>query len=765
MSSRFILASSVAALVAGCGGGGGGGPLPAAGNPPAAAGNSPLAGGNPPPIVSVQQSPFPVQVGQVGPIDPTNPKQQPFACVTQLVSGLGKPQPVVDNQNGIGFPVKDANGNIIGYSADCGLPTRVDYYYRSTSDAAAPNTPPMHPYDPKNPATDVATINVNGSNVKYIVRFERGTINRFLYSIAILSPNPDANNPNGIDFSAWNKDLVFTLQGATGTGHAQGSGGGSTEGIDNPYSGGTMMSKLLEQGYAVAFSSGTATSTTYNLALTGQTAHMLKQQFVAAYAKPRFTFAVGASGGAVQQMVYVQNDPGLLDGAIPVQNFPDMVTQTTPVGDCELLTYYFDVLDAKVNGTGAVNPKWTSWAKRSWITGFSGNDSFTQAPVLGKRNAAILPGTSTGVSTGSDVCMQQWRGAVPEFLDPYWGQVVAYGNTSILGKQGIASTFWGYVNDLITVFTGSPTAQPVANPPNLFDNEGVQYGLAALNAGNITPDEFLNLNAHVGGSVRPENFLPEGFPYIGNGSNTSDWDPWSARNATAAAHATTTDVAPRMVASASDLAAMQMAYKSGQVFRGNVNLPIIHIEPYLEATLDEHATKEPFVTRQRMLAAKGNADNQVIWMINTNNVKQTWDNTGAFVNMALQAETNWLLAGSRPSSVEDSCFDGNSNVIASGAHVWDGQVSADGKQVLADTVNGGACTKVYPIASNSRIAAGAPVTSSIFKCALKPVVTALHDGTYGNTSFSVSQEQRLEQIFSTGVCDYSKPDQALPAGM
>ncbi len=79
--------------------------------------------------------------------------------------------------------------------------------------------------------------------------------------------------------------------------------------------------------------------------------------------------------------------------------------------------------------------------------------------------------------------------------------------------------------------------------------------------------------------------------------------------------------------------------------------------------------------------------------------------------------------------------------------------------------NGGACTKLYPIYQDARVASGAPVSGSIFKCALKPVVGALHDGTYGSTFFSVAQEQRLEQIFSTGVCDYSKPDQGRPAGL
>jgi hypothetical protein len=40
-----------------------------------------------------------------------------------------------------------------------------------------------------------------------------------------------------------------------------------------------------------------------------------------------------------------QNQPGILDALLPVQSYPDMVTQTIHVGDCELLEYYMDATD------------------------------------------------------------------------------------------------------------------------------------------------------------------------------------------------------------------------------------------------------------------------------------------------------------------------------------------------------------------------------------------------------------------------------------
>jgi hypothetical protein len=42
---------------------------------------------------------------------------------------------------------------------------------------------------------------------------------------------------------------------------------------------------------------------------------------------------IGGSGGAIQQYVYAQNHPGLIDAGIPQYSYPDMVTQTIHVGD------------------------------------------------------------------------------------------------------------------------------------------------------------------------------------------------------------------------------------------------------------------------------------------------------------------------------------------------------------------------------------------------------------------------------------------------
>ena len=54
---------------------------------------------------------------------------------------------------------------------------------------------------------------------------------------------------------------------------------------------------------------------------------------------------LGGSGGAIPQYIIAQNHPGVLDALLPVQSYPDMVTQTIHVGDCELLEYFMDATD------------------------------------------------------------------------------------------------------------------------------------------------------------------------------------------------------------------------------------------------------------------------------------------------------------------------------------------------------------------------------------------------------------------------------------
>jgi hypothetical protein len=71
----------------------------------------------------------------------------------------------------------------------------------------------------------------------------------------------------------------------------------------------------------------------------------------------------------------------------------------------------------------------------------------------------------------------------------------------------------------------------------------------------------------------------------------------------------------------------------------------------------------------------------------------------------------------------------------------------------ASTDPASACNQAYPRFSTPRMVAGGPLINDILKCQLKPVDTA----DYGTVAFTDPQKARLQAIFATGVCDWSKP--------
>ncbi|MBA1146706.1 hypothetical protein H0Z60_06500 [Ectothiorhodospiraceae bacterium WFHF3C12] len=687
---------------------------------------------------------FPVQIGDIGPIAEDNLRQQPFGCQTYQTA-LG--QPSIDNQDGVGYPVTDEGGpapgdhgaidpaDIDGYSADCGAPTMVQYWYRSTGGGGLQ---PLE--DPQNPPADLATVDINGQTVDYIVRQELGTINRFIYSIFMIEPDP-GSDPAEPDLSAWNNKLVYHFGGGVGVGHSQ-SNGFINSYVDQPDGRGLNV-PILEAGYAVVSSTGTGTNTSYNLQLMGETATMVKHQFVTAYGEPDYTFGVGGSGGAIQQLIYEQNHPDLLDGLVPVENYGDMITQINPVGDCELLEHYFDVVDAQVNGTGSVNPKWTDWENRQLIEGLN---AINGAETDWDDGSGSPVGSSA--DPGTTECIEGWRGLSALTMNPNFVDGDTYEMMRQTQPAVFANTRFSYFEDLKHIF-GTDPATGFARLT--YDNVGVQYGLQALKNGDISVDEFLLLNAHVGGWKKPYQMEEEGYPYSGDPAD--GLDPWSSRNATAQDHMTPGDVAPR---TRGDIEAMRAAWEHGLVYRGGIEDPMILIDNYLEPELDMHHSREKFEIRERMLAHDGDASNLVLWTLDGD----ADEPLAALLLEAFGLLEQWNDDGMKPVAAADACFEANGDEIARGPDVWDG--------ILTETPDDdGACaTPQFEIFGSPRTVAGESLRGWVFKCHTKPVQTALTDGTYDGVTFTPDQVDRLVEIFGeTGVCDYSLGDAARPSGL
>lgn len=677
-----------------------------------------------------------LQVSETGPKGPlfSGPHQYPFVCRTES-SDLG--QPLIDNFTGDGIPVLaevdgEKSGDIAGYCKDCSAVTRVDYLYRSTDGGFYP----LERFAPH--PSDLATTTTNaGATVPYIVRLERGTINRFIYGIAILDPWDGQGNP----IDAWNGNLFFRFDGGVAIGHDQGR-----LDLDDP-----LYHQGLARGYAVAYSTGNRTGVHYNLQLAGETALMVKRHFIQRFGPPGFTLSIGGSGGAIQQYAFAQNHPGLLDGIIPQRSYSDMITQSIYVGDCSLMEFYFDVITPSQEdysfGGYAVNPVdgtityLGSPAKRTLLEGLSTSDTVPH-PVY-----------SDFGGEGSTECVNGWLGLTPLVMNPLFTDV---GGLEQFPDQDVLDVNWTHWGDLENIYGTDKNGYA----PSTWDNVGVQYGLQSLVAGEITLERFLDINAKIGGWKQSHEMVPEGYPFslwneiqylVGPEPSLSDFDPWSIRNSSFNPYG----IAPR---TEGDVAAMRAAYRSGHVFIGRIDIPVLDIRDYLDPVLDMHHAQQSFATRQRIIDYKGNSDNMVIWM---KDPVSGWDISSTAIDVMEQWLSNIQtypelgVAANKPADAVDSCVLANETRHA-GADVWDG---------IIDDRPEGLCTEAFHMYSTSRIIAGGDIKGDIFKCHLIPVQEAIERGVYGIVAIDAATQAQLEAIFPDGVCDYEQGDVGRPANM
>ena len=685
-----------------------------------------------------------LQIAEMGAQGPmfSGPHQYPFVCRTEQ-SGLG--QPLVDNYYGEGITVyeEDETGTktetLAGYCKDCSMVTRVDYFYRSTEGKFKP-IERFAEY----PTDLVYTETNEGKEFPYIVRLERGTINRFIYGLAILDPWDE----DGESMEAWNQKFFYKFSGGVAIGHDQ----GELE-IDDP-----LYDVALERGYAVAYSTGNRTGVHYNLQLAGETAIMVKEHFVNRFGEPEFTMSVGGSGGAIQQYIFAQNHPGLLDGIIPQRSYSDMITQSIYVGDCMLMEFYFDVLapaqgDESFGGF-AVDPATGeirhlgSPEKRQFLEGMSTSDTEPHpiyTPIMFERTGEWY--------TGSTEAVNGWLGLTPLVMNPLFTDV---SDLEQFPDDVVLSVKWTHWDDLKNIYGIDYNGYA----PSTWDNVGVQYGLESLRNGDISLEVFLQINAMIGGWKKPEKMVPEGYPfsawneiqYLLGPANPMDFDPWSIRNS----NFSTEGIAPR---TGGDVEAMRDAYESGQVFIGKLNIPAIDIRDYLDPELDMHHAQQSFATRQRVIEYMGSSENQLVWMKDPSNPVDITVEAIELMDVWLsniQANPGLSVSENRPASgAVDKCFCEDGSVY-SGPAVWDG--------ILNDKDEGD-CTKAFPLYSTSRIIAGGDIGGDVFKCHLISVEEAIDLGFYGDLPISDELQQQLEAIFPNGVCDYSQGDVGRPADL
>src|SRR5262245_39771010 len=569
-------------------------------------------------------------------------------------------------QSGLGEPL----------DADCSAKAKVEYFYKSSATPAAGTgrgrgaaTASFKPFEPsaERPA-DIAETTVNGKSVPYIVRVESGTINRAIYRIAILdNPTPASMAQPFKPGGGWNGAFMMTFGGGCGTNYNQGTNQAT----------GALFDAALSRGFAHAVSTQNVMQQHCNDALSGEALMMIKEHFIERYGIPKWTMGFGGSGGSIQQLLIGQNYPGLLDGLLPSLTFADSISVRPGVTDCRLLMNYFKSDTAT----------WTQ-DKQSAVEGYS-------------------KGTCTS-----------WDRSCINVIVADYAQGCGIPKDQVYdaatNPKGARCTMW---DTNVATFGRDPKTGFARRS---LDNVGVQYGLKALNAGTISPAEFIDLNAKVGGFDNDGHLRAE-----------------------------------RTVA---DLESVRMAYAAGRLDGGAGSLgsiPILHYRSYNDALGDIHTYERDFTVRERLRNANGRVDNQVIWIY-----PNGAGNLGATVTgLAIDTMSQWLDALARDKS-SGAAID--KVVKAKPAAAVDGCFTADGTKIAEplSLTGTGKCAELYPPHSTPRLVAGAQLTDDVLKCQLKPIDAKDYKG------FTTEQVAQLKQIFPGGVCDYSKPgvNQQRPAG-
>jgi hypothetical protein len=540
--------------------------------------------------------------------------------------------------------------------SNCSIDRRVQYVYRTTGNAFRSLPQPYSSL----PADLASTL----TGVPYIVRLETGTINRAIYQTAILhNPNDAAPSPFASP-AGWNKRLIYPLGGGC-------IGGWYTQGPDlvTP-----LNNSWLSQGYGVASATLNTFGNNCNDLLSSETILMVKERFIESYGVPLFTIGTGSSGGAYQSNQTADNYPGAFDGIVTMNSFPDVTTGMVPMHSSRLLELYF-----------AARPGRYTIAQQKAISGYLSIPGQIQemSRVRGDRMDPRI-----------DFPPEIVAGVGPQFkydpvTNPYGARADVYDHTV---------NVYGLIRN--TPFQGD--AKFAQRP---LDNLGVQYGLKAVNAGAISVDDFLDLNANIGGVDIDFNRIP---------TRTTAY-----------------------------LDATRRAHQGGRILNGGNGLASAAIITRmggndLVVSGDVHLRYHSYAIRSRLMNANGHHDNQVI-VGNLAPGELLIEQMGRWL-AAVVADTSdrsraEKVVANKPADVVDACW-----------------TTAGVKIVETQTLSGpGQCNTLFPAGVPPEFVAGAPIALDIIKCQLKPIDMADY-----KVPFSAQQRAQLAAIFPNGVCDWSK---------
>lgn len=235
------------------------------------------------------------------------------------------------------------------------------------------------------------------------------------------------------------------------------------------------------------------------------------------------------------------------------------------------------------------------------------------------------------------------------------------------------------------------------------DNVGVQYGLKPLLRGTISPAQFVDLNVQAGGVDVDANTVAE---RIDNGGSAS----------------------------------LANAYRTGLINEtNNLNrVPIIDCRGPNPGLF--HDAYRAFAIRARLDREHGTHANQLIWggpsmftadarcEVNSFRAVDTWLARVAADHSSRSLARKVIV--NKPAGLTDRCYDGFGTKVSN-------------KLCPQDVVN---------VNATPRMVAGDSITTDANKCQLKP----LKRSAYGKVRFTDEEWAMLQDVFDTGVCDFTK---------
>jgi hypothetical protein len=648
----------------------------------------------------------------------SGPQITPYFCATNVFQPATATTPA-PNFSGLSTAAIDAQ---------CNIATEYKLYYRTTTAGCSFNvpdptpgvgvtatTPPgpvsppanacFRPYTLGATPPDLATTTTDaGLTVPYIVRVERGTMNRGIFDLAVLF-NPAQPWTSGVAPQAqWNGKILYQFGASTGQPRRQA----------RPASNWTN-DLALSRGYLVAQSSMTDSSLNSNRVSMSETVMMMKEHVGDRYGQVKFTMGSGCSGGSINSNMNASIMPGNLDGITISCAYPDSETTGIEVGDCTLLAEAYNkpewtalqagLTQAQINAKkAAVNGHPDQTGCHGWYNAFGSNGKVGNYLPRGVQNS--LTGVTGPIAAAvTNNCQMPLAGVYDPVTNPTGPRCHAW--------DWAASIFGRTANELSADATDLRAL-------DTRDNAGVQYGLKAMLSGTISAEEFVTLNEVVGGIDKDSNFQA--------GRTVADRD------------------------------ALDIAYRAGIVMSGRqyAKTAVIDLRGWDDAgtsppAIPIHYQWRSFSIRERLDREYGDHDNQVMWRFSNGLLP-----AGASASLTLEAFVmmdQWLTAlkadtsrrriedkvrASKPAAAVDFCI-----------------VPVSAENPTGREFNMALCESKDPrfkVYSSPRQVAGGALSENILKCRLKPLSSA----DYSPVVLSSAQLARLQTVFPGGVCDWSE---------